>query len=131
MTVLPWVRLDSGMPENPKINQLISRPRGVNAAFVYLCSLSYSGKHGTYGSIPKAALPFIHGTLKDAAMLTSVGLWTPNEYGWNIHDWDAYQPDEAYMQRRKDKARKAAETRWGKKREQEAPPLESAGPPPF
>lgn len=130
MTVLPWVRLDSGMPENPKIGHVISQPGGYKAVFTYLCSLSYSGKHGTYGTIPKAALPFIHGTVKEAKMLVQAGLWKLGKSGWEIHDWDTYQPNEEYVNSRKEKARKAARARWNKDTEP-AKPLESTGPAPF
>lgn len=130
MTVLPWVRLDSGMPENPKIGNVISRTGGYKAVFTYLCALSYSGKHGTYGTIPKAALPFIHGTTKEAKMLVDAGLWIATKTGWEIHDWNTYQPTEEYVRTRKEKARKAARARWDK--ESEAANMESAnGPSPF
>lgn len=129
MTVLPWVRLDSGMPENPKIGNVISRPGGYKAVFTYLCALSYSGKHGTYGAIPRAALPFIHGTQKEAKMLVEAGLWIAAENGWEIHDWNTYQPTEEYVKTRKEKARKAARARWDK--DTEIAPLESTGPAPF
>lgn len=119
------------MPENPKINKVLSKPKGVNAAFVYLCGLAYSGKHGTYGAIPRTALPFIHGTPKEARMLVEAGLWTVAEYGWDIHDWNAHQPTEEYVKSRKEKARKAAEARWKPKPEDAPPPLDSAGPTPF
>jgi len=128
MAVLPWVRLDSGMPENPKIGTVISRTGGHKAAFMYLCALSYSGKHGTYGTIPKAALPFIHGTTKEAKMLVEAGLWTTTKTGWEIHDWDTYQPTEEYVNTRKEKARKAAKARWAKESETVQ---DSEGPAPF
>ena len=102
------------MPENPKIGKVISRPGGFKAAFVYLSGLSYSGKHGTFGAIPSAALPFIHGTTKEAKMLVDAKLWVQAEYGWDIHDWDTYQPTEEYVNTRKEKARKAARARWDK-----------------
>lgn len=130
MAVLPWVRLATDVPENPKILRLLGMPRGSHAAFVYLCSLSYSGKHGTYGAIPKAALPFIHATAKEAKQLVTVGLWKPAEYGWDIHDWDAYQPTAEYVQKRKDKAREAARARWDKVAEESAKRSpEDEGPP--
>lgn len=125
--VLPWVRLATDMPENPKILELLDRPRGSHTAFVYLCSLSFCGKKGTYGSIPKASLPFIHATVKDAKALVEVGLWEATKTGWEVHDWDVYQPTKEYVDRRKNKAREAARARWDK-----APDSgETSGPPPF
>ena len=40
---LPWVRLDTSMPDNPKILRMAMTPAGKAAAFVWVCSLSYSG----------------------------------------------------------------------------------------
>ena len=114
--VLPWVRLDSGFPSNPKILNVISRPGGFKAAFAYVCGLAYCGEKGTYGAIPSAALPFIHATRKEARMLVAAGLWTEAEYGWDVHDWNVYQPDEEYIAKRKEKARKAAQARWAKEK---------------
>jgi hypothetical protein len=53
---LPWVRFDTSMPDNPKILELVSMREGRAAAFVYCCGLAYSGKHGTDGFLPAAAL---------------------------------------------------------------------------
>jgi len=122
MAVLPWVRLATDLPENPKILELLSKRDGAKAAFVYTCGLAYCGKKGTYGFIPKAALPFIHAAPKHAKMLVDAGLWVesenalqgPQQVGWQVHDWDAYQPTAEYVQKRKTKARNAALARWGK-----------------
>lgn len=91
MAGLPWVRLDTAMPDNPKILQLCEVKDGHRAAFVYCCSLSYAGKHGTNGFIPTGALPRINGRPADGARLVDVGLWLPATGGWEIHDWSAYQ----------------------------------------
>lgn len=135
MAVLPWVRLATDLPENPKILELLSRRGGSHTAFVYLCSLSYSGKKGTFGRIPKAALPFIHATAKDAKALVEVGLWNtpddPKQGGWQVHDWDVYQPSKEYVQNRKDKARNAALARWNKNPENSTGNSQFDDTPPF
>jgi hypothetical protein len=70
---LPWVRLDTQMPTNPKVLDLV-------AAYAKLAGLKQNqtgdtvppnreergGQHGTDGFIPETALPFIHATRKDA-----------------------------------------------------------------
>ncbi len=71
---LPWVRLDTQFPSNPKVLELTSSNRW-RAAFVYLTGLAYCGQHGTDGYLPEASLPFIHATKRDADELVKVGLW--------------------------------------------------------
>ena len=129
--VLPWVRLATDMPDNPKILELLDMRGGSHTAFVYLCSLSFCGKKGTYGTIPKASLPFIHATLKDAKTLVSVGLWEATKTGWEVHDWDVYQPSKEYVEERKDRARKAARARWDKAPEHAENAGDNPSPPPF
>ena len=108
---LPWVRLDTQFPSNPKILYLIEDKK-FRAAFVWAASLAYSGAHGTDGFIPAAALVFIHGTKSDAAALVDVGLWTAVPGGWEINGWNEFQPSDAESQERKKKARAAAMARW-------------------
>lgn len=88
---LPWVRLDTTFPSNPKVLYLMADEK-YRAGFVYLCSLSYSGAHGTDGFIPRMALAYVHGTEADAAALVDVGLWHQDRKGWLINDWGDYQP---------------------------------------
>lgn len=113
---LPWVRLDTQMPSNPKVLDLIARKQ-FQAAFAYVCSLAYAGMHGTNGYIPETALPFIHATKAIANQLVAVGLWIPAPNGWDVNGWDEFQvSDEAARKRREraqkggmEKARRAAE----------------------
>lgn len=91
MSGLPWVRFDTDFPDNPKVLQLLSRRGGAGTAFVYCCSLAYSGRHGTDGFIPSAALGRIHGKKADAATLVEIGMWDEAGEGWVIRNWDEYQ----------------------------------------
>ncbi|SNR32805.1 hypothetical protein [Blastococcus mobilis] len=91
MAGLPWIRFDTDLPDNPKVLALIARRGGQAAAFVYCCGLAYSGRHGTDGFIPAAALPRVHGRRADATALVAVGLWDETDDGWFIHGWDEYQ----------------------------------------
>jgi hypothetical protein len=87
---LPWVRLDTTFPTNPKVLSLVS-DRKWRALSAYVCSLSYSGAHGTDGFIPVKALPFVHASTREAAELVEVGLWHKDRIGWVINDWADYQ----------------------------------------
>jgi len=114
---LPWVRLDTAMPDHPKILDLIEHRDGRAAAFVWVCSLAYAGKHGTDGFIPKGALARCNGQSKHALLLVAAGLWKDEGVGWTIPGWEEYQESNAETQARSDKARRAAFARWGKEAE--------------
>jgi hypothetical protein len=99
---LPWVRLDTAMPDHPKILALVdSYKDGRATAFVYLCSMAYSGKHGTDGFIPRPALGRLNGRPVDADRLVDVGLWHKEETGWTIHAWAEYQQSTEETQERR------------------------------
>lgn len=110
---LPWVRLDTAFPRNPKLLALLAEKDGRGTAFVYLCGLAYSGEHGTDGYLPRFVLAHIHGRPKDAALLTSYQLWHERDSsGWDIHDWAQFQESTAETQHRKERALKANCRRW-------------------
>ena len=133
---LPWVRLDTTMPDHPKIIDLCDRgDAGMAAAFVWVCSLAYAGKHGTDGFIAKGALSRLNGKPKHAQLLVAHALWDELlPKGWQIHGWDEYQMvvinfDEVFSpqarsnggkaraanmtpEERSESARKAAQARW-------------------
>ena len=90
---LPWVRLDTSMPDHPKVIDLCSEgDAGVAAAFVWVCSLAYSGKHGTDGFVPKGVLGRLNGKPKHAQLLVAHRLWDDlPPKGWQIHGWEEYQ----------------------------------------
>lgn len=112
---LPWVRLDTSMPDNPKILHLIdSHKEGAAAAFVWICSLAYCGKHGTDGFIIRSALSRINGKALHARLLVENGLWKDEGVGWTINGWAEFQESTAESQARSEKARLAAFKRWGK-----------------
>lgn len=88
---LPWVRLDTAMPDHPKILQLCEEgDAGMAAAFVWACSLAYAGKHGTGGFIPRSALARCNGKAKHATKLVKARLWEEADGGWLIHDWEDF-----------------------------------------
>jgi hypothetical protein len=108
---LPWVRIDTQFPQNPKILYLVEDKK-FKAAFVWVSSLAYAGAHGTDGFLPGACLPFLHATKADAKALVEVGLWLECVGGWEINSWTEFQPTNAEMEERKKRAKAAAMQRW-------------------
>ena len=113
---LPWVRLDTNLPSHDKVLDLLDRKTGRATAFVYVCSLAYSGANGTDGHVPFAALKFIHATKADAHTLVEVGLWAPNPCGWTIRNYGDRQQlsatTDAIRAGQRKGALKANCTRW-------------------
>jgi hypothetical protein len=91
MAGLPWVRLDTSFFDNPKILALCSEKDGYRAAFVYVSSIAYSGKHGTDGRIETYVLTRLNARRTEADRLVRHGLWKPTETGWVIHDYEVLQ----------------------------------------
>jgi len=114
---LNWVRVDSAFARNHKIIELAHRKQW-QAITAYICGLGYSGEHGLAGFIPEAALPWIHATPRTAHHLVDVELWHAVAGGWQINDWDQYQPSSEEQQRRREKAKRAAAARWSRKESQ-------------
>jgi hypothetical protein len=79
---LPWIRLDTSMPDNPKILGLLDERDGHRAAFVWVCCMAYAGKHGTDGFIPANAARFVHGRASDFARLVEVSALKTVPGGW-------------------------------------------------
>jgi hypothetical protein len=119
MAGLPWVRLDTGFPTNPKILGLIA-DRNYQAVCGYVCALAWSGGQGTDGFLPELALFHVHLTQKTAASLVESGLFHPVLGGYQINDWTEYQQTTAETAERSAKAQAAARIRWDRVREEEA-----------
>ena len=113
---LPWVRLDTAFPSNPKLLAMVAEKDGHRAGLAYVCSLGYCGAHGTDGFIPREALPFIHARPADAARLVRHGFWHDQPGGWLVNGWDEFQESSAETQERRRKAQMAAQIRWDKAR---------------
>jgi hypothetical protein len=109
---LPWVRLDSSMPDNPKILGLLTSKEGHRAAFVWICCLAYAGKHETGGFITREAVVRVNGRNADMDLLTRADFLTAAAGGWSINGWDEFQQVSPEALRRKEKAQKAAAARW-------------------
>lgn len=111
---LPWVRLDTSMPDNPKILGLLDDRDGHRAAFVWVCCLAYSGKHGTAGFIPRSALSRVNSRTADMKRLIENDLVTERAGGWIINGWAEFQMEDEAAKKRREKAMNAAAVRWSK-----------------
>lgn len=133
-TGVGWVRLQTTIYHNPKVLNLLALPQGHRTVVAYMFSFAYAGANGCTGLIPKAALPLIQATPKDASRLVAADLWenhAPSK-GWKIHDWDVYQPTPEYVEKLSNAGKAGAAARWAK-RTGTAPDdiQEGHGPPPF
>ncbi|QZT61269.1 hypothetical protein [Mycolicibacterium austroafricanum] len=115
MAGLKWIRLETTMFENPKMLYL-KEDKQYKAIVVHMEGMSYSGRHGLAGYIPKAALRIIGATAADMNRLVSAGLWSLAPGGWQVNGWDEYQLADEEAQRRSEKAQKAAAQRWANER---------------
>lgn len=90
---LPWVRLDSNIPNHDKILHLIRDPSSKRwqAVASYMFSLAWAGSAGTDGHVPTVALGSVHGTPQTAVLLVKYHLWDQNGTGWHIRNYEARQ----------------------------------------
>ena len=111
---LPWIRLDTSMPDNPKLLGLLTEKDGHRAAFVWICCMAYAGKHETAGFIPREAVSRVNGRSADMARLVAAGMLTECAGGWDVKGWDEYQLSDESASARRERAKKAAAARWSK-----------------
>jgi hypothetical protein len=109
---LPWVRLDTTFPRNPKLLALLAEKDGHRAALAYLCMLAYSGEQGSDGWIPREALPFVHARNADVTRLVTHSFLYPQPGGWIIHGWDEFQESSEETKKRRVRAQAGAAARW-------------------
>jgi hypothetical protein len=87
---MPWVRLDEGFPEHPKVVAA-----GGDAAWLHVCALAYCNRMETDGIIPDGMIGRLcdrKRPLQLARRLVDVGLWHAVNGGYEIHDYLCYQP---------------------------------------
>ena len=112
---LPWVRLDTTFFDHPKVLGLVADGQ-YRALVLYLAGMTYSGRHGTDGFIPREALALLHGRKLDADKLIQSGLWWQDKKGWVINDWSDYQQTQAetsdMLAKKRVASRKANCVRW-------------------
>lgn len=101
---MAWVKLDDGFPQHPKVVEA-----GHKAAWLYICSLTYSSSQLTNGHIPRALvgrLTDIPGEKRLAQRLVEVGLWEHTEEGFVIHDYGDYQRTREQVQEQRAAAKR-------------------------
>lgn len=115
---LPWVRIDTGLAQHPKMLDLLNdpHPQRWRAGLVYVFGIGWSAMGGTDGHIPVNALPAVHATRTTADLLTHYRLWEPTLNGWAIHNYAIRQEltviSEAKRMMRVQAAERAACARW-------------------
>lgn len=114
MAGLPWIRLQTTMFENPKVLNL-KEDKQWKAVVAYLELMTYSGRHGLAGFVPKTAIRQLHITTADVHRLSSEGLIAPAPGGWDINSWAEFQLADPESIARSEKAKKAAAARWDKR----------------
>lgn len=123
----PFVRLDHGMPENPKIAGL------TDAAFrLYIEALCWCSRQETDGDIPQAMMRRL-GRPKTITELVTTGLLIHHDNGsYAIHDYLEHQRSReeiaAFRESRSDSGKKGNHTRWHVARRRVDPECEYCNP---
>ena len=109
---MPWVRLDDGFTEHPKIVAA-----GGDAAWLHVCALAYSNRNLTDGTIPKGVLVRLSDRKepqKLALRLCDNGLWIDEGDRWRIHDFHDFQPTAEQVKHERAQARERQRRRRAK-----------------
>lgn len=114
MAGLQWIRLDTTFPDNPKIMDLVDNNQH-KVVVAHVSMMCHVGKTLTDGYFTEGALRRYAIAKKDAYAAVESGLWIPTRAGFEINGWAEYNPVDDAAAARSDKARKAAEKRWGKR----------------
>jgi hypothetical protein len=119
VTGLPWIRLNTAFPSDPRLLSLVAERDGYRAGLASVAAMAWSGAAGTNGYVPQVALPFIHARQAEAERLVRHGFWIPDAGGWQIPNWaDEQQSGEyalAKAMERSEHARRAAQARWSRR----------------
>jgi hypothetical protein len=103
---MPWVRLDDGYPEHPKVDQV-----GPLAAWLNVCAWAYCARNLTDGFVPGAQVSRLANVKqpdKLSQKLVAARLWECVEGGYQVHDYLAYNPSRAQVMKERDKASERA-----------------------
>lgn len=92
---MTWVQIDDGMPEHPKILRLSDR-----AFRLQVEGLCYSNRNLTDGFVPSQVAH--RSGRKSALELVAAGCWDEADGGYQIHDFDEYQPSRAEVLKRRE-----------------------------
>lgn len=111
-----WARFDDRYSEHPKI-----LAAGALAELLDMRAIIYCARNETDGKLARASLQRlavgIPKPIQRAQKLVEVGRWEEVDDGWIVCDYLEYNPSKAEVdearQARSDKARRAAQARWG------------------
>jgi hypothetical protein len=125
---LPWVRLDDGFDDHPKVAELFllaeDDQRAHAALGLHMLALTYCGRKMTNGEVGRALPSKLRGTQAQVDLLVAADLWEVAENpgdGWLIHDFLDYNPSREeteaaraeLSQKRSEAGKRGAEARWG------------------
>lgn len=111
MTQLPWVRMDTNLPNHDKVLELLSdpSPKRWQAFCSYVSAICWCAGTGTDGRITPAALGTVHGTTTTARLLVKYGLWEETQpRGWRIRNYSNRQPVASVIEHKRGAQRDAA-----------------------
>lgn len=103
---MPYLLIDDGFTDNPKITGLSDK-----AFRLHMSALVYCARNLTDGAISEIALGLLGANSQIArpkrlvSQLENAGLWVRNGHGWNIHDYLDYNPSRAELQEKRQLAR--------------------------
>ncbi len=98
----------------------------LDAVALYFMALSWTMDQATDGFIETKRLREIIASLTTqrrhnlATKLTRRKLWERHEYGYQIHNFTAYNPTAKYLESRSESGKIGAKARWDKEREEDA-----------
>lgn len=99
---MPWVRLDDGFPDHPKIATLSPA-----AGWLHVCALCWCNRNLTDGIVPKGVekrLTASTGVKKLTDELVTKGIWIDEGDQWRIHDYLDFQPSREQVEEERAKA---------------------------
>jgi hypothetical protein len=96
---MPWAKLDDGLIDHPKFNELLEEPDGWAAFGFWSAMLIWANKHTRKpgkapGLLKRADVSRMDraNSGKFAGLLVKVGFWELRDDGWQIHDFEQYLP---------------------------------------
>jgi hypothetical protein len=114
--LMPWARLDDGLIDHPKFNELMMEPDGWAAFGFWAAMLIWANKHTRKpGKVPGllkradvAAMDRANSG-RFAGLLVKVALWDLHDDGWLIHDFAVYLPRQETSEVRSEAGRKGGQ----------------------
>lgn len=97
-----WFKVDDAILDHPKWQRL-GRQAVINCLGLWTAAGAWSGRNGTDGFIPRSVITQYPNSLRSAARLVAVGLWSEATQdgltGYQFHDWSQWQPMRADLER--------------------------------